>query len=145
MTRISQAIVPALRAFALQGALYGALSAPLLSAGALPLQAGTAPDPAECAALWLGMLDVADEYPGYFGDMTNTRALAQAFEDQAGPQAAEQIAEERHDMALIAEAKVLGQDGISTGLFDRLAGRCSELEEAPGASPQAEGAAPAEE
>lgn len=102
---------------------------PLLAGLALagPAAAQTGRDPAQCAALWYGMVDAAAEYPGTYGAMPDTKALAEQFATLAGPEADDRIAAQRGDFRLIAKAKVLGRDKISTDLFDRIAESCDSL------------------
>tara|TARA_R110000737_G_scaffold184411_1_gene207840 strand:- start:321 stop:671 length:351 start_codon:yes stop_codon:yes gene_type:complete len=101
----------------------------LLIAAALacPAAAQTRRDPAECAALWYGMVDAGAQYPGTFGPMPDTHALADQFAALAGPEAKARIASQRRDFTLIAKAKVLGRDKISSDLFDRIAESCDAL------------------
>ncbi|KAA2316224.1 hypothetical protein DL237_08220 [Pseudooceanicola sediminis] len=102
---------------------------PLLLSLALASHAAaqTDRDPAQCAALWYGMTDAAADYPGTFGTMPDTHALAAQFAALAGPDAADRIAAQRADFRLIAKAKVLGRDRISSDLFDRIAESCDAL------------------
>jgi hypothetical protein len=104
-----------------------ALSLLLGAALAGPVLAQTRRDPAECAALWYGMVDAGAQYPGTFGPMPDTHALADQFAALAGPEAKARIASQRADFTLIAKAKVLGRDKISSDLFDRIAESCDAL------------------
>lgn len=94
---------------------------------AAPAAAATADDYARCAALWYGMVDAAEDLPGFIQDTSDAKALARRFGDAAGAGSRALIAEERPGMELLFRAYV-GGDEQSIRLFDRLAARCDEIQ-----------------
>ncbi|NIZ09157.1 hypothetical protein [Pseudooceanicola sp. HF7] len=98
---------------------------------ALPLPAIAAIErhPAQCAALWSGVVALADANPGIFEEMPNARQLAEDFTRMAGPKAEERIAHETPDYALIAKAALLQKDRLSREIFDEIAEDCAWVED----------------